>query len=133
MPQTSKRELVFSVTLADCVVQTFRCSGNGGQNVNTRDTGVRIVHRASRAVGQSCDERSQLQNKRLAFRRMAGSKLFQAWVARQSHEYKQIEARAAKWAQQQVDNPDLLKVEVFDGRKWRLDVAEGNDAGPIPG
>jgi protein subunit release factor B len=119
----SDRQLVFSVTLADCVVQTFRCGGNGGQNVNKRDTGVRIVHRASRAIGQACDERSQLQNKKLAFRRMAGSALFQAWVARQSHEYKQIEARAAKWAAEQVQNPALLKVEVWDRGKWRPDVA----------
>jgi len=127
--ETNARELLFSVTLADCVIQTFRCGGNGGQNVNKRDTGVRIVHRASRAIGQACDERSQFQNKKLAFRRMAQSKLFKAWVARQSHEYKQIEARAAKWAQQQVEDPQLLRVEVFDGRKWRLDVAGGDDAG----
>jgi protein subunit release factor B len=124
-----ERELLFSVTLADCVVQTFRCGGNGGQNVNKRDTGVRITHRESRAVGQSCDERSQLQNKKRAFRRMAESKLFQAWLARQSHEYKQMQVRAEKWAEAQVQDPALLKVEVFDGRRWGLDVAGGNDAG----
>jgi len=123
-----ERELLFSVTLKDCVVQTFRCGGNGGQNVNKRDTGVRILHRASRAVGQSCDERSQLQNKKLAFRRMAESKLFQAWVARQSHEHKQIEARAAKWAAPQVENPELLKVEVWHGGRWRAEQLE-TDAG----
>lgn len=115
------RELLFSVTLADCDVDTFRAGGKGGQNQNKRDTGVRVTHRASGAVGTARDERSQLQNKKLAFRRMAESKLFQAWVARQSHEYKQIEARAEKWAQQQVDNPELLKVEVFHGGRWELE------------
>ncbi len=117
---TQPRQLLFSVTLKDCVVQTFRSGGKGGQNQNTRDTGVRIIHRASGARGEARDERSQLQNKKLAFRRMADSAIFRAWIARQTHEYKQIEARAAKWAQEQVDNPELLKVEVFDGvrRKW---------------
>lgn len=115
-----KGELLFSVTLKDCDVDTFRAGGNGGQNQNKRDTGVRVTHRASGAVGTARDERSQLQNKKLAFRRMAESKLFQAWVARQSHEYRQIEARAAKWAQQQVDNQSTLKVETFHNGKWTV-------------
>lgn len=115
-----KGQLLFSVTLKNCVVQTFHAGGNGGQNQNTRDTGVRIVHKASGARGEARDERSQLQNKKLAFRRMANSAVFRAWVARQSHEYRKIDAAAAKWAAEQVQDPTLLKVEVFDGvrRKW---------------
>lgn len=127
MAAVAGRELLFSVTLKDCDVDTFRAGGNGGQNQNKRDTGVRITHRASGAVGTARDERSQLQNKRLAFRRMAESALFQAWVARQSHEYKQIEARAAKWAQQQVDDPSTMKTEVFHGGRWRTGNVERTD------
>lgn len=119
-----QRELLFSVTLKDCDVDTFRAGGCGGQNQNKRDTGVRVTHRASRAVGVARDERSQLQNKKLAFRRMAETALFQAWVARQSYEQKQIEARAAQWAQRQVESPDLLKVEVCDRGKWRTAVPD---------
>jgi protein subunit release factor B len=122
----TERELLFSVTLADCDVDTFRCGGNGGQNVNKRDTGVRVTHRASGAVGRATDERTQLQNKKLAFRRMAESQLFRAWVARQSHEYKQVEARAAAWAQRQVEDPAALKVEVFDRGKWHAAKPAGN-------
>ena len=70
------REKILSVTLKDCDVQTKRGSGKGGQNRNKRDTAVRLVHRASGAVGEAQDERSQLQNKRLAFRRMAESDRF---------------------------------------------------------
>ena len=115
---TGDRQLLFSVTLKDCVVQTFRSGGAGGQNQNKRDTGVRIIHRASGARGEARDERSQLQNKKLAWRRMADSAVFRAWVARQSHEYRKIEAAAARWAQEQVDNPELLKAEVFVNGKW---------------
>lgn len=112
------RQLLFSVTLKDCETQTFRCGGNGGQNQNKRDTGVRIIHPPSGARGEARDERSQLQNKRLAFRRMAQSALFRAWVAKQSHEFKQIEARAAAWAQRQVEDPEVLKVESWVKGKW---------------
>jgi protein subunit release factor B len=70
------KEKVLSVTLKDCDVQTKRGHGKGGQHRNTRDTAVKIVHRASGAVGEAQDERSQLQNKRLAFRRMAESNKF---------------------------------------------------------
>lgn len=114
-----ERQLLFSVTLADCDVQTFRAGGPGGQNQNKRDTGVRIIHRASGARGESREERSQLQNKRLAFRRMADSAMFQAWVARQSDQQKKIEARAAAWAQQQVESPEVLKVETWRDGRWR--------------
>ena len=71
------RRLILSITIKDCEVQTFRCGGNGGQNVNKRDTGVRIIHRASGARGEARDERSQLQNKKLAWRRMAATPQFQ--------------------------------------------------------
>jgi protein subunit release factor A len=69
----SEKEKLFSVTIHDCVVETKRGHGKGGQNRNTRDTAVRIVHPPSGAVGESQEERSQLQNKRTAFRRMAQS------------------------------------------------------------
>lgn len=122
----TERQLLFSVTLADCDMDTFRAGGPGGQNQNKRNTGVRVTHRASGAVGTARDERSQLQNKKLAFKRMAESTLFKAWVARQSHEYKQIEARAQKWAQEQVDNVELLKVEVFHAGRWQRENDRGD-------
>ncbi len=77
------KELLFSVKLKDCDVQHFRSGGKGGQNQNKRDTGTRIIHRESGAVGEARDERSQLQNKKLAFRRMTEHPKFKVWVNRQ--------------------------------------------------
>lgn len=68
---------VLSVTAADCELQTFTSGGPGGQHQNRSQTGVRFIHRASGARGEARDERSQLQNKKLAWRRMAESKGFQ--------------------------------------------------------
>lgn len=47
------RSLLFSVTIKDCEVQTFRAGGCGGQNQKKRDTGVRIIHHPSGARGES--------------------------------------------------------------------------------
>lgn len=71
------RRKVLSVTLADCDITHFRSGGPGGQNQNKRDTGTLIVHRASGARGVARDQRSQWQNKKLAWKRMIESPAFQ--------------------------------------------------------
>lgn len=78
-----EREKLFSVTIHDCVVYTKRGSGKGGQNRNKRDTAVRIVHAPSGAIGESQEERSQLQNKRAAWHRLVGSGKFRVWLNRE--------------------------------------------------
>lgn len=77
MPQ---RVPLVTVTIRDCVVDTFRCGGHGGQNVNKRDTGVRVTHPPSGASAESCETRSQGRNKTLAFGRMVRSEKFQLWL-----------------------------------------------------
>lgn len=74
------RELLFSVTRKDLRIDTFRAGGKGGQNQNKRQTGVRITHPPSGAVGQARDERQQEQNMKLAFRRMVADPKFKAWL-----------------------------------------------------
>ena len=56
--------------LAECIVETFRSSGPGGQNVNTRDTAVRIRHLPSGIVVTCQRERSQLRNKQIALQEL---------------------------------------------------------------
>jgi len=110
------KELLFSVTLADCDVQTFSSGGPGGQNVNRRSTGVRIVHRESGAVGKATDERSQLQNKKLAFKRMVEHPAFQWWVHNKKRELetgKTLEDRVAEMMQ-----PEYIKTEVRENGLW---------------
>lgn len=118
MPKT----LLFSVTMQDCQVETFRCGGAGGQNVNKRSTGVRIRHLPSGAVGESREHRTQHQNKKAAFQRMAQTPAMQGWIrfeaARRAGE-PSIEQRVlAQMA------PTLIRCEIQQDGKWTLENGE---------
>jgi len=56
--------------LAECAVETFRSSGPGGQNVNRRETAVRVRHLPTGIVVTCQRERSQLRNKRIALQEL---------------------------------------------------------------
>lgn len=112
----NKKELLFSVTKEDCRWDYFRCPGPGGQKVNKASSGVRCTHPPSGAVGQSCDERIQSLNKKIAFQRMAQTKEFQHWhemeVARRTGQL----ARAEQEADKQMNN---IRVEVRENGLWK--------------
>jgi len=108
-----KKELLFRVTKKDFDIQTFRSGGKGGQNQNKRDTGVRIIHRESKAVGEARDSRHQHQNKKAAFRRLIKSTKFQTWLKIKIGEMTLTKEQEEK-IQRKVDEemkPENLKIE----------------------
>lgn len=107
---------LISVTIADCDVQTFRAGGKGGQHQNTTETGVRIIHRPSGATGEARDSRSQGDNKRAAFRRMAGHPKFKAWVNRIAHE--KSSGMTLEEAVEDQMHPNNIRVEVHTEGGW---------------
>jgi protein subunit release factor B len=113
----TEKQLLFSITRKDFDVQTFRSGGPGGQHQNKTESGVRIIHRESGAVGESRSERSQLTNKRLALQRLVKSPKFKLWHAKKVHELS-----CGKSIKEMVDEamlPKYLKVEVKNQEdKW---------------
>ena len=113
----SKKPII-SVTKKDCTWDYYVGSGKGGQKRNKTFNCVRYTHEPSGAVGRSENGRSQFQNKKTAFRKMAESKEFKTWVKIETSRKLGIEAEI----QRDVENsmrPSNLIVEVKDQKgKW---------------
>jgi protein subunit release factor B len=58
------KQLLFSLTKKDFIIQFTKGSGKGGQKRNKCETACRVIHPNSGAIGYSENERSQLQNKK---------------------------------------------------------------------
>ncbi len=115
-------ELLFSITKKDLKVQTFRSGGPGGQNQNKRNTGVRIIHKDSGAVGESREERSQHQNKKIAFKRLVKHPKFKIWHSRRVFEISQ--GKTIDQIVNETMDEKNLKIETKEEGKWKENNSE---------
>jgi peptide chain release factor len=70
MFELENSERNFNQSKWNCLHQTMRSSGNGGQNVNKVNSAVRATHQSSGISVVSMDSRSQHQNKKIATTRL---------------------------------------------------------------
>ncbi len=115
MSNTKNKQLLFSVTAADCDWSYTRGTGNGGQKKNKTSSAVHCKHTASGAYGYSESSRSQLDNRRDAFRKMSETDQFQQWVKlefmKRSGQLSEIERLVEKEMQK-------VKLEIKIDGKW---------------
>jgi protein subunit release factor A len=111
------RTPLFSVSIKDCEVQTFKAGGHGGQRKDNTETAVRIIHAPSGAVGISREDRLQINNKRKAFERMANSQRFQRWLRIETA--RRIGKETVEQRVNRMMNSANLKIEVRNEEgKW---------------
>ena len=96
------KDLLFSVTAKDLRFDFYRGSGAGGQHRNKTNSACRCTHIASGAVGQAEDSRSQHDNKKLAFTRMANTSTFQKWVRIEACRVTGKLAEIEEWVEHQL-------------------------------
>lgn len=75
--KTTAKDFGSDIPETDIRVELSRSSGPGGQNVNKRETAVRVVHIPTNLSAQSDNERSQGQNKEKALEILYG-KIYKA-------------------------------------------------------
>lgn len=112
-----RKEKLFSLTKKDFEIQTFKSGGPGGQHQNKTDSGVRIIHKESGISAESRSEKSQKQNKKIAFEKLCSNLKFKLWLNRRI-----FEITSGKSLEQRVDGQmkaENIKVEVKEDGKWK--------------
>ena len=104
-------DVIGELDLNDCEVTTMHCGGKGGQHVNKVETGVRIVHRPTGITVTCTEERSQVQNKRKAIRKLQSILLSQ----QESNNASAANGAWKKHTQIERGNP----VRKYEGEKFR--------------
>ncbi len=102
LPEIEKSdEKEIEIKPEDLKIELFRSSGPGGQNVNKRETAVRLIHLPTGISATSQIERSQAQNRENAMK-ILYAKIFLQKEQERKKEIKEAkkEAKSASWSNQ---------------------------------
>ena len=113
----SNREKILSITAKDFDWTPIRSGGPGGQHRNKVETGIRVSHKPSGAKAEAVEERSQLMNRREAFRRITSDPRFMSWLTIRISEVNGMPTPEEVVEKMMAD--ENLRVEVKDERgRW---------------
>ena len=105
-------ETVGDFNIDDCEITTMHCGGKGGQHVNKVETGVRILHRPTGIVVTCTEERSQMQNKQRAIKRLQSILLAQ----QDKNNANAVNGAWRKHTEIERGNP----IRIYEGNKFKL-------------
>lgn len=108
---------LLTLTRKDFVITYYSGSGAGGQHRNKHQNCIRICHPATKTIASGTEQKSRIQNQRVAFKRLTNNPKFRAWLRIESI-YKEEIRRKVKIAM----HPENLKVEIFKNKKWQISV-----------
>ncbi len=95
LPELSLTEIEkISIPEKDLKIEFYRSSGPGGQNVNRRETAVRITHLPTGLSASSQMERSQLQNREKALE-LLKTKLYQLMKQKQEEKIENLKVKVS--------------------------------------
>jgi peptide chain release factor 2 len=124
-------ELDLEVNEADIRMEVFRASGAGGQHVNKTSSAVRLIHEPTGLVASSQEERSQLQNREKAMRRL------KTMIAAKIEEEREAELDSIAGQQAQVGWGSQIRSYVVQPyqmvKDLRTDVESGNVTAVLDG
>jgi len=101
LPEVTAEDPSITINPDDLMIDIYKSSGAGGQNVQKNATAVRITHRPTGIVVSCQNERSQLQNKENALKVMRG-RLYEKKLAEQEKQLSELrgEYQKAEWGNQ---------------------------------
>jgi protein subunit release factor B len=111
----NNKDPFFSITAKDCEWSYTKGTGAGGQKRNKTSSAVHCIHKASGAHGYSESSRSQLDNRKEAFRKMAETDKFKKWI---HIEYMKRTGEHYEVERQIQASLNKVKVEVKIDGKW---------------
>lgn len=124
-------EVEVEINEADIRMEVFRASGAGGQHVNKTSSAVRLIHEPTGLVASSQQERSQLQNRENALKRL------KTMVAARIEEERENELRSIGGKQAQVGWGSQIRSYVMQPYQMvkdvRTEIESGNIAGVLDG
>lgn len=111
------KRLLFSITRKDFERQTFSVGGHGGGGKDTSNSGVRLIHRPSGAVGEGRSQRRNFQNEREAFLHLIETKEWKTWFrAECARRAKQVYVESPEEIRARVDR--MVDERLKDGSVW---------------